>query len=100
MELSQTISGFFLAIRDDPRISPIHISIYMALVELSIEKQYVTPMLVYSHEVKLLAKVSGPATYHGALKDLHNYGYIRYTPSFNRFEGSQIQLIKHLISHK
>jgi hypothetical protein len=40
-----------------------------------------------------LAHVSSSATYHKAIKQLQEFGYIHYVPSYNHFSGSQIILI-------
>ena len=92
MELSESIKDFYVFIEDDPRISPVHISLYMALMELWIRREYASPLLVFSHEVMPLAKISGMATYYRTIKQLHDFGYIRYAASFNRFEGSSVYL--------
>ena len=39
-----------------------------------------------------ISKISAKATYHKCIKDLHNFGYIQYLPSFNPFKGSLVYL--------
>jgi hypothetical protein len=39
-----------------------------------------------------LAKISGVATYHKSIRELDEYGYIRYEPSYNRYKRSVIYL--------
>ncbi len=39
-----------------------------------------------------VAKISGLATYHKCIKDLHDYGYIQYEPSYNPAVSSQVYL--------
>jgi hypothetical protein len=39
-----------------------------------------------------LAKISGVATYHKAIRELDEYGYIDYKPSYNHNKGSLIQI--------
>jgi len=41
-----------------------------------------------------LAKISGVATYHKTIRELHEYGYIKYQPSYNRFSRSRIYINK------
>ncbi len=94
MTLEKSMADFFGGIKNDPRISPVHISIYMALVKLWIERHYNSPLFVYSHEVMQLAKVSGSATYYNAIRDLHDYGHIHYERSYNRFLASKIYMQK------
>jgi hypothetical protein len=41
-----------------------------------------------------VAKISGPATYHKCIKDLNDFGYIEYVPSFNPAINSRVYLLK------
>jgi len=94
MQLNESIQDFYLKVQEDPRISPVHISLYMALVEIWIRKEYANPFLIFSHDVMPLAKISGAATYFRTIRELNDFGYISYNASFNRFEGSSVVLTK------
>ncbi|GAA4339606.1 hypothetical protein [Flaviaesturariibacter amylovorans] len=85
---------FFKAVREDPRIAPVHISLYTALYGLWAEKGFQNPVSVFSKEVMPLCKISGSATYHRSMRELHQYGYIQYVPSYNHFLGSLIYFIE------
>ncbi|HMR90955.1 MAG TPA: hypothetical protein PKC69_01520 [Chitinophagaceae bacterium] len=91
-ELGRRLSSFMEKVRDDVRINAIHISMYTALVHYCREKQYRHPVSVFSHELMPLCKISGSATYHRSIRELHEYGYIRYVPSYNHFLGSLVYL--------
>lgn len=39
-----------------------------------------------------VCKISSTATYHKCIKELHQYGYITYTPSYNPYKGSLVLL--------
>lgn len=83
---------FFVAIKDDCRISPIHISLFMAIMQHWNNNDCKSPICVFSHELMRLAKISGVATYHKAIRELDEYGYIDYKPSYNHNKGSLIQI--------
>ncbi len=83
---------FFVAIREDSRISPIHISLFMAIMQHWNNNDCKNPICVFSHELMMLAKISGVATYHRSIHELDKYGYIRYEPSYNRYKGSMIYI--------
>jgi len=89
----QPVADFFSAIADDPRINTAHISLYMALLKLWGEQGFENPIRVFSYEIMPLCKISGIATYHKSIRQLHLYGYIRYEPSYNRKRGSKIYII-------
>ena len=93
MHQLQPVEDFFSAIADDPRINTSHISLYMALLKLWGEHGCQNPIRVFSHEVMPVCKISGIATYHKSIRELHEYGYIRYVPSYYRFTGSVVYMI-------
>lgn len=94
------LSDFFEAIKSDARISTTHIGIYTALLQYRIENGFANPIQVFSHEIMQLAKISAALTYHKCVRDLSDYGYIRYEPSFNRKKGSKIYFIENSFSKR
>lgn len=90
MDVLKPLSDFFIAIERDPRISITHIGIYAALLQYWKEHQYANPIQVFSYEIMHIAKISASATYHKSIRDLSEYGYIKYEPSFKRNQGSRI----------
>ncbi|MDE3183089.1 MAG: hypothetical protein KGM16_06690 [Bacteroidota bacterium] len=94
MERLNILSDFFEAIRPDGRISITHIGIYAALLQYRIQNNFANPIEAFSHEIMNIAKVSSAITYHKCVKELSEYGYIKYEPSFNRKKGSRIYFIE------
>ncbi len=90
MDRLKCLSDFFEAIRPDARISITHIGVYAALLQYRIENGFINPIQVFSHEIMGIAKLSSAITYHRCIRELSEYGYIRYEPSFNRKKGSKI----------
>lgn len=90
MDILKPLSDFFMAIERDPRISITHIGIYAALLQYWKEHQYANPIQVFSYQIMRIAKISASATYHKSIRDLSEYGYIKYEPSFKRNQGSKI----------
>jgi len=86
------LTEFFLSIREDPRIGPVHISLFMAIVQHWNNNNCKNPICVFGKELMELAKISGVATYHRSIRELNEYGYIKYEPSYNHFSGSLIYL--------
>lgn len=81
---------FIGACKQDPRICTSHISMFVGLLINWEEKRFEHPFRVFSHELMPLCKISGAATYHQRIRDLNDYGYIVYTPSYNHFLGSLV----------
>lgn len=92
LDLYGRLCSFLDAAKEDARINAIHISVYTALIFYCQNKQYRHPVAVFSYEIMPLCKVSGTATYHRSIRELHLYGYIRYVPSYNHFLGSLVYL--------
>jgi hypothetical protein len=93
MEICQPIAGFFEAIECDARICSTHIGIYAALVQYWQANGFPNPMQAYAHEIMPLAKISASTTYHRCIRDLHDFGYIFYEPSFKPNQRSKIKLL-------
>lgn len=87
------LSKFFSAIANDPRISITHIGIYMALWQYWKEHDFEDPLHVFSHYIMRLAKISGGSTYYKIIRDLSDYGYIKYEPSYKRNQGSKVYFL-------
>jgi len=85
--------GAFDQIEKDDRLQPSHISIYIVLLNIWHKKEFKNPMNITRKEILLASKVKSKATYHKCMKELHEYGYIKYDPTYNPFKGSSITLI-------
>lgn len=87
------LTSFFSAIREDNRIGISHISLYMALFQFYNLNKFENPILITRTAVMETAKINGLATYHKCIKDLADFGYIQYQPSYNPAIGSQVVLL-------
>lgn len=92
-ETLNLLSDFFSAIRKDGRISITHIGIYAALLQYWKDQNFNNPMTAFSSDIMIIAKISSCATYYKCIRELNEFGYIRYEPSFNRNSGSNIYII-------
>lgn len=77
------LTSFYEAIPDDPRIGPTHISLYMALFQLYNLNGFKNPINICRKRVMKVAKIKGLATFHKCIKNLEQFGYIWYQPSFD-----------------
>jgi len=86
------VSRFMDAIQADARITPYHVSLFAAIVHYKQTHGCASRIFAFSYDLMPLAKISSVATYHKCVRDLHDFGYIDYEASFNRFTGSKIIL--------
>lgn len=78
-----SMEAFFETISEDPRITPTHISIYLAMLS-EFQNQPCEMCLVNRTRIMQLAKVNARSTYDKVMNDLANFGYIKYFPAFGR----------------
>ncbi len=87
------LTGFFDRVIKDERLNPTHISLYVSLFQFWNVQRFNNPISISRNEVMQVSKICAKATYHKCMKDLHNFGYVRYEPSFNPFRGSLVHLM-------
>lgn len=83
------ISENFIA---DERLSPLHISLYYALFHSWNLSKFQTPISISRHDIMRACKIGSANTYTKCLKELDEWGYIKYIPSHNPYKGSQIHM--------
>lgn len=93
MKQANKIINFFENVIKDQRMVPSHISLYVSLFQLWSMQKYNSPFRVTRKEVMKLGKIKSFATYHKCIKELHDAGFIIYSPNYNSFEGSSIKII-------
>ena len=84
------LSDFFRTIQHQEWITPTHISIYLAIIDLWNQNSNKNPIYISRNKIMAMTKISGNATYHKCLRELVKGKYISYSPSYNPFLGSQI----------
>lgn len=73
---------------DDARISPSHISLYLALLLKWETRAVEIPLKIKRDEIMQLAKIASRQTYNKRMKELHQYEYIVYSPCADPNAGS------------
>jgi hypothetical protein len=76
--------------RLDFRLSPFHLSLYNSLFLEWNQCGFQNPISVSRGELMKMSKIGSINSYTKTLKELHDFGYLEYQPSFNRFIGSKI----------
>lgn len=76
----------------DRRINVWHIGILLAIADLSYHEGGSNPVTVTRKLVMRLSHIRSLATYHKCIKQLQEYGYINYFPSYNYYDKTRIAL--------
>ena len=88
------LAGFSKQIKDigkDRRLHGSHVSLYTALFACYQQSGYQNPFPITRKMVMGFSTIASVATYHKCIRELDDYGYIRYRPSFHPRAGSLVQ---------
>ena len=78
------------SIRTDERLLATHISLFTALFVQWQLNDFKSPFPITRKELMAYSKIASIATYHKCIRELDEYGYIRYQPSFDPIRGSRV----------
>lgn len=92
MNYIKHLAGFFTRVSNDDRLNPTHISMYVSLFQFWNASRFQNPISISRNELMKVSKISAKATYHKCMKDLNDFGYLKYKPSYNPFKGSLVYL--------
>jgi hypothetical protein len=92
MNYIRHLAGFFDRVAKDDRLGPLHVSMYVSLFQFWNASRFKNPISISRSELMRVSKISAKATYHKCIKELNNFGYLRYEPSFNPIRGSLVYL--------
>lgn len=94
-QMKQALEKFMAGISKDPRICLSHIGVFSVLLHTREELGGKEPFPIRREEIMKSAKISSTATYFKIIRQLHEYGYIFYQPTFNRMSKSTVGISRH-----
>ena len=100
MNYIKHLTGFFDKVMRDDNLNPTHISLYVSLFQFWNVQRFKNPISISRDEVMRVSKICSKATYHKCMKDLHNFSYLHYDPSFNPYRGSLVTLFNLELTHQ
>ncbi|GGB23744.1 hypothetical protein [Mucilaginibacter rubeus] len=92
-EIVKELAGYASLVRrmeKDDRLLPTHLSLFTGLFVCWQRNGFTSPFSVTRKTLMAFSKVASIATYHKCIKELDEYGYIRYEPSYHPKLGSQV----------
>lgn len=92
MNYIKHLSGFFDKISKDDRLNPTHVSLYVSLFQFWNASRFHNPISISRSEIMKVSKIYSKVTYHKCIRELNDYGYLSYHPSYNPFKGSLVYL--------
>ncbi len=92
MNYIKHLTGFFDKVATDERLNPTHVSMYVSLFQFWNANRFINPISISRNELMKVSKISAKATYHKCMKELNEWQYLQYKPSYNPFKGSLVYL--------
>ena len=86
------LTNFFERVTRDSRLNPTHVSLYVSVFQMWNLSRFKNPVSISRDELMKISKISAKGTYHKCMRELHNFGYLSYHPSFNPYKGSVVYL--------
>lgn len=84
----------FQHVKRDRRLTANHVSLYIALFQYWNYNRFQNPFFISRDEVISITGIGSKNTYLKCMKDLHQFGYILYGPSKNKFQKSKIHIAR------
>ena len=92
MNYIKHLAGFFNRVSTDERLNPTHVSMYVSLFQFWNVNRFQNPISISRNELMKVSKISAKATYHKCMRELNEWQYLQYKPSYNPFKGSLVYL--------
>jgi hypothetical protein len=87
-------SNLLTQLSKDGRITVWHMAALFAIVQLSDCNDIAKPIFISRKKVMNMAHINNFVTYHKCIKELQQFGYIEYFPSYHPAIGSKVHLLK------
>lgn len=88
IQLNEALEHF----NNDPRIKQGHITLYLAFFHIW-NREFFKNTITINRELTMeRAKMKSKTTYHNTLRDLNDWGYLQYYPSYDPRRGSVIRM--------
>ena len=94
MNYIRHLNGFFVRLSQDQRMTPYHVSLYLALFQLWNLNRFKNPFTISRDETMKLSLIGSVNNYARCMKQLQQWGYIRYISAANLYLGSQVAGIR------
>ncbi|MCS3732431.1 hypothetical protein FHS10_000353 [Mucilaginibacter dorajii] len=90
---ASTLSRLYLKIADDPRVTVWHISLYTSMLNLWEQSGFQKQVKISRKLLMARAHFGSITTYHKCICQLMELGYILYTPTYDSYRGSVIEIV-------
>lgn len=92
MEVLRPLTNFMSGIAGDARIGSTHIALFVAVYGLWLENGRPDSLALPVKQIMKKAKILARSTYVRAIRDLREWGYLVYQPSYNNRKRSRVKI--------
>jgi len=92
-EKFQFLMRFLNKIADDERLNASHISLCFALIICWNDQKNKFPFKISRRILMNYGKIASTSTYHICINNLISFGFIRYEPSYDPYQGTLVTLL-------
>lgn len=85
---------YLILLSKDDRITVWHMAVIFGIIQLAAGDDIVMPIYISRKKVMQLSHINSIVTYHKCVKELQQFGYIDYFPSYHPAFGSRVYLRK------
>ena len=86
--------GFIESLVSDERVTVWQMGMVLGMVQLANGNKIEDPISISRKKVMLLSHINNLMTYHRCIKDLQDFGYIKYYPSYHPGIRTTVYLIE------
>lgn len=93
MNYVKHLNEFLERVKEDSRLNPTHISLYLSLFRIWNIGRFPESFFINREEAMSVSKIGSKCTYHRCISNLTEWGYIEYFPSRNPYKGSRVKIL-------
>lgn len=93
MNYVKHLNEFLERVKEDARLNPTHISLYLPLFRIWNISRFPESFFINREEAMSVSKIGSKCTYHRCISNLAEWRYIDYFPSRNPYKGSRVKIL-------
>lgn len=94
MKSSFPLESFLKRAAEDFRLLPTHLSLFMAIFYYSEDDDPHASFRVTRRTLMQFARIKSIATYHKCIKELVDFKYITYLPTYDTYQASRVTILQ------
>ena len=94
MNYIRHLHAFYHQVKHDDRLSPYHVSLYMAIFQYWNYNRFQNPFRIDRDELMLLSRIGSKSTYLKCMKDLHCNRYLIYHSGIAKYQNVNVSMIR------